>query len=456
VHSQREAETGLGAAGGQEPKAAIAVHGMDCPLEVRPGSAEQLSATLALAHSEKLGVCVTGGASKLAWGNKPSRFDLLLSTGESCTECAVDAEDLTITAGAGVTLADARAQARTMNRLLPLDSGDPTQATVGGITATGDQGPRGAAYGRVRDLILGLKATLADGTSVAFGGRTMKNVAGYDVAKLICGSFGVLGVVTETVFRLLPMPDAQGLVAHPLSSPSQGKEITAKVLDSHLQPLVLEVVSPELAASLTTVLPLQRRVDPDRPLLVAAFAGHSAAVERSLADVHRWLGDSTGTSLADADAEALLDKLADLSAATSLQSPEADVAEQDRLSLAARAFAPVSEAWSLAQAAESLAQTADLWLAFRISAAQGTLDLWVGPRADSGPRPESLVSWVNDLRGLAVASGGHLVVTNRPAVLADPIDAWTPPGPELRLMQRLKERFDPHHTLNPGRFVGDL
>jgi len=66
------------------------------------------------------------------------------------------------------------------------------------------------------------------------------------------------------------------------------------------------------------------------------------------------------------------------------------------------------------------------------------------------------MSYVKDLRKLAVASGGQLMVTNRRAALVDGIDAWTHPGPELRLMQRLKEKFDPHHTLNPGRFVGGL
>jgi glycolate oxidase FAD binding subunit len=454
--SPRETETGRGASDGQDTKADFAIYGRECPLQVRPGSVEQMAAALAFAHAEKLGVCVTGGGSKLAWGNKPDRFDFLVSTRESCLDCTVDADDLTMTAGAGVTLADARAQARAMNRLLPLDSGKPTQATVGGIAATGDQGPRGAEYGRVRDLILGLKATLADGTSVAFGGRTMKNVAGYDMPKLFSGSFGGLGVITEIVFRLLPLPDAQGLAVHPLSSLVQGEEIAAKLLDSRLRPLALEVASPELAASLKTALPARCSVDPDRPLFLAAFAGHPAAVERSLGDVCRWLGAPTQTTLADAVAEAFLDDLAEYSAATAAQLTGTNEAGQDRLYLAARAFVPISQVWSLAQAAESLAQAADLSLAFRIGAVQGTVDLWVGQQAASDPRPDSLLGWVENLRKAAVASGGQLMVTNRQAALADPIDAWTPPGAELRLMQRLKEKFDPHHVLSPGRFVGGL
>jgi len=347
--SPREMEASPGMSGGRETKTHFAIHEVECPLEVRPGSLEQLSATLAFSHSEELGVCVSAGGSKLAWGNRPDRFDLLVRTDEAATQCTVDAEDLTLTTDAGVTLAEARAQARAMNRLLPLDSGNPAQATVGGITATGDQGPRGAEYGRVRDLILGLKATLADGTSVAFGGRTMKNVAGYDMTRLFSGSFGALGVITEIVFRLLPLPDAQGLAIHPLSSLAQGEEIAAKLLDSRLQPLTLEIASPELAASLATTLSARCSMDPDRPLLLAAFAGHSAAVERSLGDVYRWLGAPAKTTLADAEAEAFLDELADFSAATSAKLPGTDDAGRDRHCLAARAFVPINQVWSLAR-----------------------------------------------------------------------------------------------------------
>ena len=98
----------------------------------------------------------------------------------------------------------------------------PARATVGGAIATGDQGPRGAAYGSVRDVVLGLRATLADGTAVKFGGRTMKNVAGYDMTKLFVGSFGCLGVITEITFRLLPRPAVEAVVLLPLRVARRG------------------------------------------------------------------------------------------------------------------------------------------------------------------------------------------------------------------------------------------
>jgi glycolate oxidase FAD binding subunit len=452
----READARREPPAGDRTEPDLSILGMKAPLLVQPGDVGQLAATLSLACSERLGACVAGGGSKLAWGNRPDRLDLLVTTQGLCTPCTVDAEDLTMTAAAGVTLAEARARARAMNRLLPLDGGDPSRATVGGITATGDQGPRGAQFGRVRDLVLGLKATLADGTPVAFGGKTMKNVAGYDMTKLFSGSFGALGVITETTLRLLPLPETEGLLACSLPSLAQARDVSAKILGSCLQPLALEVASPRVAAALVPKLPARCRVDADEPLFLAAFAGHPAALERSLADVCRWLDVPAQTTLRDAEADTFLDALADLSAATAAQVLAGEEDGQRELGLAARAFVPISEVWPLAEAAESLARAAGLPLAFRIGAGRGTLDLWVDAQPDVGPRSESLAPWVADLRKVTVASGGQLMVTGRPAFLADSIDAWTDPGPALQLMQRLKERFDPHRTLNPGRFVGGL
>ena len=224
----------------------------------RPADEAQLGEILAQANSDGTACRIAGGSTKMEWGN-PSLFDLLLSTAglHGCTD--VDADNLTLSAAAGTTVAEARAQADAVNRILPLDPGHPGRATIGGVAATGDQGARAAGYGGLRDVVLGIRATLADGSAVKFGGRTMKNVTGYDMTKLFVGSFGVLGVITEVTFRLLPRYDTQALVVLPLSSLEEAKASVARVLTSYLQPLALEVVSadalpPDFASS-TAKLP---------------------------------------------------------------------------------------------------------------------------------------------------------------------------------------------------------
>ena len=264
----------------------------------RPADEAQLGEILAQANSDGTACRIAGGSTKLEWGN-PGRFDLLLSTAglHGCTD--VDADNLTLSAAAGTTVAEARAQADAVNRILPLDPGHPGRATIGGVAATGDQGARAAGYGGLRDVVLGIRATLADGSAVKFGGRTMKNVTGYDMTKLFVGSFGVLGVITEVTFRLLPRYDTQALVVLPLPSLEEAKASVARVLASYLQPLALEVVS---ADALPPTLPAAPPSCPAgrgaaapatagapaagaRPLLLAGFGGHRAAVDRSIREV---------------------------------------------------------------------------------------------------------------------------------------------------------------------------
>ena len=452
--------------------AALSIHGMTAPAMVQPERVRELGEVLARAGAERLGVCIAGGGTKLAWGNRPERLDLLLCTRGLNSPCVVDADDLTMTVGAGVTVAEARARARAEGRILPLDAGEPERATVGGVVATGDQGARGAGYGRARDLVLGLKAVLADGTEVSFGGRTMKNVAGYDMTKLFVGSFGTLGVITEITFRLLPRADAEGLLLVPLASLEEGKTLAAKILDSNLQPLALEVISPCSTALVGADLPSRHADAADGPLLLAGFAGHRAALERFVADVSAWSGVDGAGLLKDEDAEAAMDALAGFGAAAqpvggdeppsggssgaARRSGDGVFCHEDGRCLKALAMVPISGVWGLAKEAESLAEAAGLPLEYRIGAARGILDLWVGPGLDPEERAASLTAWATDLRAAAAAASGRLSVTDGLTMLASGFDAWGEVGASLRIMKAVKERFDPRRTLNPGRFVGGL
>ncbi len=239
----------------------VAIHGIRAPLEVRPGDSEQLGRVLALANEERLAACVVGGGTKIGWGNRPERLDLVVSTRDLHGFSHIDADNLSLSVRAGTTVAEARAQAQAINRVLPLDPGRPSAATIGGVVATGDQGARGAGYGGLRDVVLGLSAVLADGSPVKFGGRTMKNVSGYDMTKLFISSFGVLGVITDVTFRLLPRHETQALMVLPIGSLDRAGEVSAQILDSYLQPLALEVVSSGFFARSVCVAPRAGEAD---------------------------------------------------------------------------------------------------------------------------------------------------------------------------------------------------
>ncbi|MBN1630250.1 MAG: FAD-binding oxidoreductase, partial [Thermoleophilia bacterium] len=367
------------------------------------------------------------------------------------SRCDVDADDLIVTASAGFTVAEVRMSARQADRVLPLDAGCPDRATVGGVAATGDQGARGTGYGRVRDLVLGLKATLADGTQVKFGGRTMKNVAGYDMSKLFVGSFGILGVITEVTVRLLPRPEAHGMLVIPSPSFEEAAGLISRVLDSGLQPLVLQVVPPSLAVRLGTSTPLTGSKDQGECVLLAGFAGHPAALDRSLTDVSGWSRSRGTIRLGDEDMEAVLENL------TGRGAPGGDRApSHDEAPVRVRAAVPVSETCRFADAALSLGRAHGLALEYQVNAGSGIVDLWEVDGQDLTDRARTLSDWVVAAREAATARGGGLAVVADLLSLTPGLDAWGDAGASLRLMRAIKQRFDPRRTLNPGRFVGGI
>ena len=169
-----------------------------------PASADELAAELGAADGS---VRVIGAATKLRWA--PSAQPALeLSTTGLDRILEHNAGDLTAVLEAGVPLARAQERFREAGQMLALDPPDAGGATIGGIVATNDSGPLRARYGGARDLVVGMRVALADGTVAKSGGKVIKNVAGYDLAKLFTGSYGTLGAILEVSVRLHPLPPA--------------------------------------------------------------------------------------------------------------------------------------------------------------------------------------------------------------------------------------------------------
>ena len=164
-----------------------------------------------------------GGGTKLAWGGAPAGDVVDLETGSLDRIVEHNVGDFTAVLQAGVRVADAQAKFAAEGQMLALDPplGADDGATVGGMVATGDSGPLRHRYGGVRDLIVGITVVLSDGTVAKAGGKVIKNVAGYDLAKLFTGSYGTLGLIAEVSVRLHPRPATTATVTAPLDDPDE-------------------------------------------------------------------------------------------------------------------------------------------------------------------------------------------------------------------------------------------
>ena len=165
------------------PKVDIA--GVRPVVQLRPTTVDELEQVVAWACDRGLALAAVGGQTKLGVGNPPSRLDVAVDMMGLAAITEYDPDDLILSAQAGVTVQKAQSLVRHDALILPLDPQSPDKATLGGVIATADHGPRRRQYGGLRDVILGIKAVLPDGSPVAFGGRTLKNVAGYDLGQVL-------------------------------------------------------------------------------------------------------------------------------------------------------------------------------------------------------------------------------------------------------------------------------
>jgi glycolate oxidase FAD binding subunit len=406
-----------------------AVDGVPVARVARPASVEEASQVLRAAAADDLTVAIAGGGSKLGLGNPPERADLLVSTERLDQVLEHVAGDLVVRAQAGVRLADLQERLAPAGQWLALDPPEPS-ATLGGVMAANASGPRRLRYGTVRDLIIGVTVVLADGTVARAGGKVVKNVAGYDLAKLFCGSFGTLGLVAEVIFRLHPLPAAAAVVTVAVDTPARAGEAVQRLLRSTLEPSAVELTVDEWGwpARLTVV-----------------FEGIEPGVEAQAAAAVELLAQVGEAAVAGpGETDAALHQLGALAF------------EKAELALKAT-FPPADLPAVLAELRGGLGRWAGQ---VSVHAASGVL--WLASAAregqlrDDSPEIPRVVEAIAGTRERLVARGGSLVVIKSPPVLKGTVDAWGPAGDALGLMRRVKERFDPERRMSPGRFVGGI
>lgn len=202
-------------------------------LAVAPANTQQISGILRFANENHLTVTPTGGDTKQSWGN-PVHPNIYLSLTRLNRVLEHPWQDLTCTVQAGCTWQQLQQTLAKHGQFVALDPLWPERATVGGILATNDSGAIRHRYGSLRDLVIGMTLVLADGTVARSGGKVVKNVAGYDLCKLVTGSFGTLAVITEATFRLHPLP--QHAQSFTVSAPqaAQLAPLIASIRASHL------------------------------------------------------------------------------------------------------------------------------------------------------------------------------------------------------------------------------
>jgi glycolate oxidase FAD binding subunit len=270
---------------------------------LEPDTAAELALALAEATAGRRSTVVRGGGTKVAWGRRADAIDQVLSTSRLLSPLVHRDGDLTATVGAGVRLADLNAHLNQKGQWLPVES-PFAGATVGGVVATNESGPFRQRFGTPRDLLIGVTLALADGRLVKSGGTVVKNVAGYDLGRLISGSLGSLAVIVEATFKLAPLAPASTTMGLRCEDAAAMGAACAAVSSSQLEPAAFDLRVACAAGQTTRELVVRFATSPRATAtqvaaLAALVPGFAAAQSDVAADLWRdqltlpWQGSAT-------------------------------------------------------------------------------------------------------------------------------------------------------------------
>lgn len=411
----------------QQAIASAVVPSVSVQVLVFPGTQAELAAVVRWAAQNRWEILPCGSGSKLSWGGLSSKLKLVVSTQRLNRVIEHAVGDLTVTVEAGMKFAELQSLLAQSGQFLALDPGYSDQATLGGIVATADAGALRHRYGGVRDMLLGLSLVRADGEIAKAGGRVVKNVAGYDLMKLMTGSYGTLGILTQLTFRLYPQVPASQTVV--LTGEAEAiAQTTQTLLNSALTPVACDLLS----RSLVTTLNLGSGLG-----LAVRFQSGLASVQEQATRILK-VGQAchlVGQLYTDADETNLWAQIA---------SPF-DIAPHTEAITCKIGIRPTAAIATLTQVETLFSPTAQVV----IHAGSGLGRLQI-PSAEI--TPASLVQ----LRAWCQSESGFMSVLTAPVGFKQQIDVWGDVGNALPMMRRIKQQFDPDALLSPHRFVGGI
>jgi glycolate oxidase FAD binding subunit len=426
---------------------AYAIDGKKPKAVVSPGTIEEVSKILAFANEHVLSILPMGNGTKKEMGGIPEKVDVVLSMLRlnRMTDC--DCDNLTLSAECGLTLdgVQKRLSMEGKGYFLPIDPPFTEKATLGGIVATNSSGPKRLLYGTARDMIIGAKAVFPNGDIVTSGGKTVKNVSGYDLCKLLIGSYGTLGILCEMTFKLLPLPEQTATLLLPYETLEGAVQISKELLRSQYLPSSMEILNGLASEKLN--LPMNSR---GNYLVAIGLDGVTEAIERQISE----MGErATGNGAL---------KVEVLRSGPHLSFWQSVRDFSDRMMKAGERFVLLKSNFLISRCGdvmdryEKIAKESGVDCGLICHSGNGILFSYVFVGQRAGSRRELIFSMIREFSLVAVKNEGNLIVESSPPALKKKLDIWGDSRGDYAVMRRLKQEIDPKRILNPGRFVGGI
>jgi len=402
----------------------IAVAGVVPRDVVTPRSIDELAQIVRELHDARKPFAFVGGGTHLELGNAPRALDTVVRM--TALDAVIDytPEDQTITVEAGITLAELDRVLEQHGQMLPLDVADRARSTVGGAVATNAYGRRRQRYGTAKDLIVGVGIVRPDGVRARGGGKVVKNVAGFDLPKLMVGSLGTLGAIATVTFRLYPIAQTTRAVALTFEHTDDIAAATRALLERRLEPESVALYNYDTLV--VSIGGTTQGVDAQMTTLFGDIAPACSARPRELSELERESYEQRERAVRRDGAWRM----------RVVAPPSTGVATLGAFVEAPPLAVPV--AYPLLGVAYHAYADAP--------AATGT----------DGAHDGRPIAGVRERVAAETRGAGHVVIAAMPDAARGTVDAWGPPPPSFALMRAMKHNFDPNGLCNPGRFIGGL
>jgi len=413
-----------------------------------PITLDELSRIITSAAKENLAIIPWGGGTMQHLGNAPRRYDLALDLSRLNRVVEYAPDDLTITVEAGATIAAIQTELAAHNQFLPLDPPVPAHATIGGTLAVNASGPLRLRYGTVRDFTLGMSVVNAEGKITKSGGKVVKNVAGYEMAKLNIGALGTLGIIAQATFKVYPKPKEEITFVAAFKNTSDACKAIKALWNLTTPPMAIELLDAKLARAVGIAKPVfpqaleakRSGVEKTGFWVTARFGGTQTVVDAAARKAEALARDANAASFEIISDAGLWQSIANLPATL-----------RGAHSALLRIGLPPSQLNAALEKIVERMQAIGID-SYELFAHAATAILYVAFDAEE----EKVIEEIKHLRWALPHLEAHLVIEHAPRGVKEKVSVWGDPGAEHFIAQRLKEKFDPLWILNPGRFVGGL
>ncbi len=418
---------------------------------VCPEDVEQVAAVARLCTEERIPLTPRGAGTGLSGGSVPLHGGVLLSLAQMKQIRAIVSEDLYAVVESGTVTGELTREIEASSLFYPLNPASQDKCTVGGNVATSARGLRGLKYGTTKNYVLGLELVLPTGEIMNTGGRTVKNVAGFDLTRLVCGSEGTLAVVTAVTLKLIPIPEHRVMLLAAFENLERAAGASAAVVSAGITPSMLDVMD---SVTVDAVSGLELRAFPPesegRSLLLAETDGFTEAAETEAQRIEEICSDAGAIVVRKSSDNRERNTLLE-----SRRSALHALARLRPIAILEDVSVPRSRVADIARAISEAGAGSDLVITTFGHAGEGNLHCAILLDSAVSENVESVEKIVSRIAEKALSLGGAFsdaggIGADSSSFRRDRI------GDEaLETMKRLKSAFDPEGILNPGKLLTD-